>query len=106
MDGFVEHLVGLVVWLVSIVVYVDARRRGRRGFTRLVAFWLGFPATWISLFVVREGSQPDILPPPDDEAALLEEIRRARDAGRSLEDGTQAPPDGGDPATPEPREDA
>jgi len=106
MDGFVEQLVGLVVWLVSIVVYVDARRRGRHGFTRLVSFWLGFPATWISLFVVREGSQPDIHPPPDDEAALLEEIRQDREAGRSLKDATGPPPDGGEPTTPEPREDA
>jgi len=105
MDGFVEHLVGLVVWLVSIVVYVDARRRGRHGFTRLVAFWLGFPATWISLLVVGEGSQPDILPPPDDEAALLEEIRRDREAGRALKEGPEPPTDGGDPTMPEPRED-
>lgn len=84
MDAFLRQLVGLVVWLVSVAVYLDARRRGRRGFTRFVAFWVGFPATWISWLVVREGTQPDIQPPPDDEMALLEEIRRDRDTDRSL----------------------
>ncbi len=101
MDGFVEQLVGLVVWLVALAVYVDARRRGRHGFTRLVAFWVGFPATWISLLVVREGSQPDIEPPPDDEVALLEEIRRERKSGRLPREGMEPPPNGGGRETPE-----
>jgi hypothetical protein len=78
MLGFIEEIVGLVVWVVSLAVYVDLRRRGRHGFTRLVTFWVAFPGSWISMIWAREGSQPDIAPPPDDEAALLEEIRRGR----------------------------
>jgi hypothetical protein len=78
MLDFLEELVGLVVWLLAVAVYVDARRKGLRGFRRLVSFWMGFPATWLSFLVVSEGSQPLLAPPPDDEDALLEEIRRDR----------------------------
>jgi hypothetical protein len=72
-------LLGALVWVVANVVYVDLKRKGIRGFTRFAAFWTGTPTTWISLFAVKEGSQPVIDPPPDDEGeALLAEIRRDR----------------------------
>jgi hypothetical protein len=91
MDHFVEQLVAAVVWVVGLVVYLDLRRRGRHGFTRLVAFWTGMPATFISMFVVKEGSQPDIAIPADDELGLLEEIRRDRDEHPGLQAGGNAP---------------
>jgi hypothetical protein len=79
MTYFLQAILGALVWLVANVVYVDLKRKGIRGFTRFAAFWAGTPTTWISLFAVREGSQPSIDPPPDDEGeALLAEIRRDR----------------------------
>jgi hypothetical protein len=95
MDLVIEQVVGAVVWVVALLVYMDARRRGRHGFTRFVAFWVGFPGTFLSMFVVREGSQPDIAVPRDDERALLEEVRRERAAGRTLDAGGTQSPDAG-----------
>ena len=92
MDLFIKQLVGAVVWVVALLVYMDARRRGRRGFTRFIAFWVGMPGTFLSMFVVKEGSQPDIAPPPDDEHALLAEIRRERRSDRMLDPGDEPSP--------------
>jgi hypothetical protein len=86
MELFVRELVGGLVWLVANGVYVDARRRGARGAHRFFAFWMGMPLTWVWFFTVREGSQPRVAPPADDEQALLEEVRR--DRGRRLAEGT------------------
>jgi hypothetical protein len=87
MSHFLEILLGAIVWLVANVVYVDLKRRGIRGFTRFAAFWAGTPTTWIALFAVREGEQPNFNPPGDDEGEqLLEEIRRDRSL-RAGEDG-------------------
>jgi hypothetical protein len=74
----IEEVVTAAVWAVSNVVYFDLRRKGVRGFSRLLAFWMGNPWTWLSFFVVKEGSQPTFEPPPDDEALLLQEVRRDR----------------------------
>lgn len=91
MDHFIQQLVTAVVWVVGLVVYVDLRRRGKHGFTRFVAFWTGMPATFISMFVVKEGTQPDIEVPADNERALLEEIRRQRRHDRTLHAGGVPP---------------
>lgn len=93
MDHFIQQLVGAVVWVVALLVYVDLRRRGQHGFTRFISFWVGMPGTLLSMFVVREGTQPDIAIPPDDERALLEEIRRERSSERTLDAGGAGPPD-------------
>lgn len=85
MDWFVKELVGLFLWLVANAVYLGAVRRGEGGFRRLVAFWIGLPGTFVTLVAVKEGSQPVVEPPPDDEAALLEDVRRSR----ALEAGTE-----------------
>jgi hypothetical protein len=77
-DVFIRELAGFAVWLVANGVYVDLRRKGEKGFARLVCFWLGFPVTWISLLVVKEGSQPRVRPPPDDVRSLLHDIQRDR----------------------------
>ena len=77
-----EATVTAVVWAVSNVVsnlvYFDLKRKGIHGFTRFLAFWMGTPWTWVSFFTVPEGSQPTLEPPPDDEALLLQEVRRDR----------------------------
>ena len=78
METIVSAVAGFVVWVMSNVVYADKRRRGARGFARVLAFWFGLPATFWSMLVVDEGSQPALEPPPDDEEALLAEVRRER----------------------------
>jgi hypothetical protein len=98
MGFLVEELVGLVLWLVANWTYVQARRTGRHGFTRLLAFFFGLPGTVATLFLVREGSQPRLAPPPDDEEGLLAEVRRAR----ALSRGEDVP--GAKATTPERRE--
>jgi hypothetical protein len=77
-DVLIHELAGFAVWLVANGVYVDLRRKGEKGFARLVCFWLGLPVTWLSLLVVKEGSQPRIRPPPDDVLSLMQEIQRDR----------------------------
>jgi hypothetical protein len=78
MEGFIGEFIGALVWLVANVVYLDSRRKGTRGFRRLLAFWMGLPVTWFTLLVVKEASAPRIEPPPDDEEGLLAEVRRDR----------------------------
>ena len=73
-----EAMVTAAVWAVSNLVYFDLRRKGVHGFTRLLAFWMGNPWTWVSFFLVPEGSQPTFQPRPDDEALLLQEVRMDR----------------------------
>jgi len=97
MDQLLQWLVGAVVWLVANVVYLDMKRQGEHGLLRWVAFWMGTPTTWATLLLVREGSQPKVRGAPDDDAHLLEEIRRdrmLRDGGGLLPtDGGTRPPE-------------
>lgn len=78
MGFLIKELAGLVVWLTANLVYLRARRTGIRGFQRVLAFWMGLPGTLLPMFLVKEGSQPRIAPPPDDEDGLLAEVRRDR----------------------------
>jgi hypothetical protein len=78
MGSLVEELAGLVVWLVANWAFLGARRTGTRGLRRFLAFWMGLPGTLFTLLLVQEGSQPRLAPPPDDEDALLAEVRRSR----------------------------
>jgi len=71
-------VIGAIVWTLANVVYLDLKRKGLRGFTRFAAFWVGTPTTWVTFFVVSEGRQPTFHPPPDDDEALLAEIRADR----------------------------
>lgn len=78
MSLFLKALIGAIVWALANVVYVNLKRKGVRNFGRFAAFWVGTPTTWISYFVLPEGRQPKFSPPPDDDAALLAEIKRDR----------------------------
>ena len=73
-----EAIVTAVVMAVSNMVYLDLKRKGIHGFTRFLAFWMGNPWSWITFFVVPEGTQQVFQAPPDDDALLLQEVRRDR----------------------------
>jgi len=78
MSAFLQWLIPAIVWSFANVVYVDLRRKGkRRG--RFIAFFAGYPGTLVSLFVVSEGTAPELGSPPDDEDRLLREIRVDRE---------------------------
>jgi hypothetical protein len=88
-----REVVGFIVWIIANVMYIQFRKDGLYGFRRLVAFWLGFPVTVLSVFGVRgptaerrrELSQ-EARSDDDLEAELLAEIRRDR-ASRRLDPG-------------------
>jgi len=84
-----HELIGALVWLAANGLYIDLRRKGRRGLARILFFWMGMPATWVWLFLVPEGSGKAELPTArDDYQDLLEEIRKERALGA----GTRADP--------------
>lgn len=74
----IEGLAGGLVWALANFVYVDLKRKGKSGFSRIVLFWMGLPLTWLWLFLIREGSAPEVGAAPDDADAILAEIRRER----------------------------
>jgi hypothetical protein len=76
---FLSWAVGTIVWVFANVVYLDMRRKGVRGFGRFAAFWGGNPATWLTLFLVKEPTVDRIETPPDDEDRLFREIRVDRE---------------------------
>jgi hypothetical protein len=79
MTYFLQASIGAILWGVANLVYIGSRRRGERGFGRVIAFFAGMPTTWIALFVVPEGRRSMVEPPPDDEDRLLREIRADRE---------------------------
>ena len=89
--GFIEAIAVGALWAVANAVYFDMKRKGTRGFRRFVAFWSGTPTTWGLFFLMPEGQVADIKPPPDDEAALLAEIRR--DRAKRIVSGVDGPTD-------------
>ncbi len=91
--SFFQTLITAVVWIVANVVYLDMKRKGVGGFTRLAAFWAGTPTTWITFFAVRDGVQPTFEEPADDDE-LLEAIRRDRALRKPEEDGESSVGDG------------
>jgi len=77
-----RELIGTLVWLAANGLYIDLKRKGRRGLARIIFFWMGIPATWLWLFLVPEGSGKAELPKPrDDYHELLDEIRKDRALG-------------------------
>jgi hypothetical protein len=102
MEDFLQAAVGAIVWTFANVVYLDLRRKGTRNFGRFAAFWVGNPATWITLFLVKERRVEQVEPPPDDDDRLLREIHvdrelRGREALRAIGGGGRA--DGETPRT-------
>jgi hypothetical protein len=73
-----EATVTAVVWAVANVVYFEQKRRGIQSGSRFIAFWLGNPATWVTFFMLSEGSHAELKAPPDDEAELFREVRKDR----------------------------
>ena len=73
-----EGIVAGIVSVLANVLYIDMKRKGRSGLSRIILFWMGNPLTWLWLFLIREGSAPEMAEPPDDAEALLAEIRRER----------------------------
>ena len=73
-----ERIIGGIVWALANFLYVDMKRKGRGGWSRIFLFWMGNPLTWLWFFLIREGSAPELEEAPDDAEALLAEIRRER----------------------------
>ncbi len=78
MSELLRAAAAVLVSVMANLVYFDMKRKGRHGFTRLLSFWLGTPVTWLSFLLLKEGSQPALEPPEEDDEALLREIRRDR----------------------------
>lgn len=94
-----EGIVGSIVWVLANALYIDMKRKGRSGWSRIFLFWMGNPLTWLWFFLIREGSAPAIEEPPDDADALLAEIRR----DRRLNAGTPGEEAGGEERAGPPR---
>jgi hypothetical protein len=70
-----EAAVGSVVWILANVMYRAYVRDGETGFKRFAAFWLGFPYTILSNFVVPRPRSPRDRSLPGNEAEDAEEER-------------------------------
>ncbi len=90
-----EGIVGAIIWALANGLYIDLKRKGKTGFSRVVLFWMGLPLTWLWLFLVKEGTAPVLEEPPDDAEAILAEIRRERRLNPGL--GAEAEGDGAPP---------
>lgn len=95
-----EGILGSLVWVVANVAYGTYVRDGERGFKRVLAFYLGFPGTLCSAFVIPRSkritnSRGDEL---EEERELLMEIRRDRarrlSQSQGAEEGTDRSTDG------------
>jgi len=73
---FLRGLIAAFVLALGNVVYLDMKKKGKRGFTRFCAFWAGIPTTWFMLLFVKEGVLRELPQPSDDADSLLAEIRR------------------------------
>jgi hypothetical protein len=87
----IELAVTFFTWLIANWAYFEFRRTGDRGFKRLVAFCLGWPASFVTMLMVAEGSLPRVRDDDEGIAELVEEIK----ADRRLRRGSKpALPDG------------
>ena len=99
-----EGIFGGIVWVLANLLYIDMKRKGGSGWSRIILFWMGVPLTWLWFFVIREGSAPELEETPDDAEALLAEIRRERrlsagtsESGTGFEKNEGPPPPGDGP---------
>lgn len=96
-----EAVVGFILWVLANWVYVDMRRRGERGIKRFLAFWLGWPGTFVGMLSVDEKSQPTIRADDRDLRSLVQDIRRdriLRSGGEASLPGTGEPAGGSESA--------
>ena len=82
MEAFFLDTIGGIVWAFVFVIanwtYLDFRRVDERGFKRFVAFWLGWPLSFLTKILVENGSQPRMKLDDRDLGELVKEIRRDR----------------------------
>ena len=71
-----EELITGVIWILANLLYIDLKRKGKAGWSRIILFWMGLPLTWLWLFLVKDGSAPELEEVPDDADAILAEIQR------------------------------
>ncbi len=72
------RILWLLVWIVANVVYGNMVRDGQRGFRRLVAFYLGWPGTFLSYLSIqprRRVAEPQV----DERYRLQLELEEERD---------------------------
>jgi len=82
-----EGMLGGAVWVIANIAYGSMIRTGEQGFGRLVAFFFGWPGTFVSYMVIKPTRR---MPEPqtdsryqrqlelEEERDLLFEIRRDR----------------------------
>ena len=97
-----EGIIGSIIWVLANALYIDQKRKGKGGWGRIILFWMGNPLTWLWLFLIKEGSAPEVVGPPDDAEAILAEIRRERRLSSGISEGvsdrekSEGPPPLGD----------
>ncbi len=95
-----EGIVGSLVWIVANLAYGSYVRDGERGFNRGLAFYLGFPGTLCSAFVIprRKRITKSRRDEVEEERELLREIQRDRarrlSRGERADEGTDVAGDG------------
>ncbi|MBT8398019.1 MAG: hypothetical protein HKO65_09655 [Gemmatimonadetes bacterium] len=87
-----EGLVGSIIWALANILYVDLKRKGKAGWSRIILFWMGIPLTWLWFFIIREGSAPELEEAPDDADAILAEIQREKRLKPGASDGAALEP--------------
>lgn len=73
-----EEFITGVIWILANLLYIDLKRKGKAGWSRIILFWMGLPLTWLWLFLVKDGSAPELQEVPDDADAILAEIHREK----------------------------
>ena len=73
-----DGIIGILVWMAANGLYMDMRRKGKRGFARFVLFWMGFPWTLLWRHTIPEGNEPVFVPVSEDVEGMIEMVRRER----------------------------
>lgn len=87
-----EVAIGFFVWLIANWAYLDFRRNGIRGFKRVVAFFMGWPTTFLTLLLVVESRRPRIKDDDEGLEELVREIRRDRLVREGWDDSSAVGP--------------
>jgi hypothetical protein len=87
-----EGLFTGIIWILANVLYIDLKRKGKPGWGRMILFWMGIPLTWLWLFLIKEGSAPELVETPDDADVILAEIRRDKQLRPGPSEGKEGGP--------------